>query len=256
MLIKTKTLKGYKLNGIDGEIGKVKEFYFDDKYWTVRYLVAETGNWFTNRPVLISPYFITSVDYSSELVNIDLPKQRIYDSPSWDDDKPISRQFEESYNTYYGTPVYWAGANMWGAHPYLIRDKEKWGADTNRENNWDPDLRSSKEVSGYNFEATDGEIGHVEDFVINDENWAIRYLVLDTKNWLPGKKVLISTQWIDRISWDQSKVFVGLTRETIKHVPEYDEDEVISRDYESKLHQHYNREGYWVGETNIREYSH
>lgn len=257
MLIKGKTIKGYKLNAIDGEIGSVKEFYFDDKFWTIRYLVVKTGGWLSERDVLISPYFIQSIDTDSGLVNVDLTKQKIQDSPSIDEDKPVSRQFEESYITYYGTPIYWGGTHMWGNYPFLIRDQERWLSDSRQsDQHWDPNLRSSNEVVGYNFQATDGEIGHVKDFIINDETWTIRYLILDTKNFLPGKKVLISTEWIDKISWEDSKVYVDLSRETIKNVPEFDEDEVLSREYENRLYQHYNREGYWTRQSVMGEYSH
>ena len=126
MLIKVKTLKGYKLNGLDGEIGKVKEFYFDDQHWAVRYLVAETGNWFLGKQVLISPYALIDVNKEAELINIDLTKKQIEDSPSFDSDKPVSRQFEESYYGYYGWPAYWGGPNMWGSYPYIVRDRDKW----------------------------------------------------------------------------------------------------------------------------------
>lgn len=256
MLIKAKTLKGFKLNGIDGEVGSVKEFFFDDKFWTIRYLVANTGNWFTNKQVLISPYLIQSVDYESEHVNVNLSKQQIKDSPSYENDLPVSRQYEESYASYYGTPFYWGGVNMWGAYPYLERNREKWNISESFQESWEPNLRSTKDVSGHDFQATDGEIGHVDDFIINDETWTIRYLILDTNNWLPGKKVLISTQWIDSISWEDSKVYVNLSRETINKVPEYDEDMVLTRDYEAQLHRHYNREGYWFNEPVMSDYSH
>ncbi len=246
MLIKSKSLKGYKINAMDADIGRVKEFFFDDRFWTIRYLVVETGNWFNSKQVLISPYFIQTVDYESELVNVNLTKQQVADSPAYDSDLPVSRQYEEEYTIYYGTPYYWGSTNMWGSYPYIIRDRELWKRDENKENSWNPNLRSSKEVLDYDFQAIDGEIGHVDDFIINDDTWTIRYLVLDTKSWLPGRKVLISTEWIDRISYDESKVFVDLSRETIRNVPEYNEDEVLTREHENVLHQHFNRQGYWV----------
>jgi hypothetical protein len=101
-------------------------------------------------------------------------------------------------------------------------------------------------VSGYGIQATDGELGHVDDFIIDDQNWAIRYLVIDTKNWWPGKKVLVSPHWIESVNWDQSKVFVNLLREAIKQSPEYTEESLLTRAYETALHRHYNRQGYWV----------
>ena len=124
MLNKAKTLKGYKLDSLDGEIGKVKEFYFDDQHWAVRYLVADTGNWLTGRQVLISPYALGAVNQEEQHISIDLTKKQIEDSPSLDSDKPVSRQFEESYYGYYGWPAYWDGPYMWGPYPYIVRDRE------------------------------------------------------------------------------------------------------------------------------------
>ena len=249
MLSKAKTLKGYKLNSHDGEIGKVKEFYFDDRHWAIRYLVADTGNWLTGRQVLISPYALVAVNKEEQHITIDLTKKQIEDSPSLNSDKPVSRQFEEAYYGYYGWPMYWGGPYMWGPYPYLVRDREKWNESTRTEKtSWDPHLRSTHDVSGHHIQAADGEIGHVEDFIIDDETWAIRYLIIDTRNWWPGKKVLISPQWIERVSWSESKVFVNLSRETIKQSPEYTEESLLTRDYETGLHRHYNRQGYWVDE--------
>jgi hypothetical protein len=249
MLSKAKTLKGYSLQNTDGEtIGKVKEFYFDDRYWTVRYLVAHTGNWLTGRQVLISPYALIAVNSDHQNIVVDLSKKQIEGSPSLDSDKPVSRQFEESYGGYYGWPPYWGGPYMWGAYPYPVRDRQKWKASARGEKAWDAHLRSMHAVAGYNIQAADGEIGHVEDFIIDDETWAIRYLIIDTRNWWPGKRVLVSPQWIERVSWNESKVFVNLSREAVKQSQEYTEAALLTRDYETKLHGHYNRQGYWDDE--------
>lgn len=246
MLIKAKLLKGYKLDSKDGKIGKVKEFYFDDKYWTIRYLVADTGNWFTGNQVLISPYALVSVNKEEEQIGINLSKKQIEDSPSLSNDKPVSQQFEVAYFGYYGYPIYWNGIDMWGgAYPYIMRDSKEWKSTNKKEKSWDPHLRSTNELNGYHIQANDGEIGHVADFVIDDETWAIRYLIIDTTNWFGGEKVLISPKWIDKISWNDSKVFVNLSREAIKRSPEYNEESLLTRKYETELHQHYNRQGYW-----------
>ncbi|MCR4332167.1 MAG: PRC-barrel domain-containing protein, partial [Sulfuricaulis sp.] len=126
MLSKAKTLKGYKLVSLDGEIGTVKEFYFDDHHWTIRYLVADTGNWLMDKQVLISPYALVAVNKEEHHITVDLTKKQIEDSPSLSSDKPVSRQFEETYYGYYGWPMYWGGPYMWGAYPYIVRDREKW----------------------------------------------------------------------------------------------------------------------------------
>ena len=244
MLSKVKALKGYKMDSLDGEIGKVKEFYFDDHYWTIRYLVAEPGS--GGRQVLISPYALRAVEKEKKSVAINLTKKQIEGSPLWDSDKPVSRQFELEYYGYYGWPAYWNGPLMWGDYPYIERDPENWTENSEEEKQWDPHLQSTDAVSGYHVHASDGEIGHVEDFIIDDESWAIRYLIINTRNLLSGKEVLISPKWIERVSWDESKIFVNVTREAVKQSPEYTEESLLTREFEVGLHKHYDRRGYWV----------
>lgn len=251
MLNKAKALNGYKLHSLDGEIGKVKEFYFDDHHWTIRYLIADTGNWLMGRQVLISPYALLTVNKKEQYITIDLTKKQIEDSPSLDSDKPVSRQFEQAYYGHHGWPTYWGGSNVWGIYSYPSKKREA----TPGKKKWDHHLRSTHDVTGYNIQATDGEIGHVDDFIIDDETWAIRYLIIDTQNWWPGKKILLAPQWIKRVSWNESKVFVSLLREDIKQSPEYTEESLLARDYEIGLHRHYNRLGYWVDESAAKKYS-
>ena len=254
MLNQVKTLKGYKLSGLDGEIGKIKEFYFDDHYWTIRYLVADTGNWLTDRQVLISPHALGAINKSARNIAINLTKKQIEGSPSISSDKPVSRQFEEEYYGYYSWPMYWAGPEIWGAYPDIPHnDKQPIQTTTEGEKKWDPKLRSTLAVTGYAIQANDGEIGHVDDFIIDEETWAIRYLVIDTGNWWPGKRILISPRWIKRISWSEANVYVDLSRATIKQSPEYKEGAPLSREYEDELHRHYNLQGYWVDEPVIKK---
>ena len=248
ILIKAKTLKGYKLDSLDGEIGKVEELYFDDHHWTIRYLVADTGTWLPGRQVLISPYALGAVNSKEELLTVDLTKKQIENSPPLNSDKPVSQQFETDFYNYYGWPIYWGAPYMWGYYPHLERNNEKLKNLPAVEKVWDPHLRSTQQVTDYHIQAIDGEIGHVEDFIIDDETWAIRYLIIDTRNWWPGKKVLLSPQWIEKVSWEKSKVFVKLHCATIKQSPEYMENSLLTRDYETGLHRHYNLKGYWVEE--------
>jgi len=256
MLNKAKTLRGYKLDSLDGEIGRVNEFYFDDQHWTIRYLIADTGTWLTGRQVLISPYALAAVNKEAQHIAVHLTKKQIEDSPSLDTDKPVSRQFEEAYYGYYGWPWYWGGPYSWGPSPFLVRDHDKWQEVIHGEKTWDSHLRSTHDVTNHRIHAIDGEIGHVEDFIIDDETWAIRYLVVDTRNWWPGKKVLISPRWIKRVSWNESKVFVNLSREKIKQSPEYAEASLPTREYETQLHRHYNHQAYWVAEPADMEQVH
>jgi hypothetical protein len=245
MLMTAKSVKGYALRGIDGVIGEVEEFYFDDHHWAIRYLVADTGHFLPGRTMLISPYALGAMSLAERQVAVSLTKKQIADAPSLDSDKPVSRQYEDAYFGYYGWPAYWSGPNMWGPYADIVRDRARWKTAPRYEATGDEHLRSTREVSGYHIHASDGGIGHVADFVIDADTWAIRYLVVDTKDWLPGKTVLISPRWIERVSWGESKVFVGLSLENIESAPEYREDSLLPRDYEARLHEHYGRRGYW-----------
>jgi hypothetical protein len=151
--------------------------------------------------------------------------------------------------------MYWGGPFIWGYYPDIVRDREKWQESSQDMKGWDPHLRSTQDVRGHHIQAADGYIGHVEDFIIDDETWAIRYLIIDTQNWWPGKKVLVSPQWIERVSWSESTVFVNLPRETIKQSPEYMEKSQLTRDYEAGLHRHYDRQGYWIEDPAAKKHS-
>jgi len=192
MQYSVKDLKGYAIGATDGDIGNLDDFYFDDESWTIRYLVAETGNWLINSKVLISPFALGKADLSRKRLNVTLTKKQVEESPSIDTDKPVSRQYEAAYLDYYGFPYYWGGPALWGPMPYpqlslasQMRNEEA-RAEREEANDWH--LRSADKVTGYHIEATDGDIGHIEDFIVDDETWQIRYMVVDTQNWWPGKK--------------------------------------------------------------------
>ena len=186
-----------------------------------------------------------------------LTKKQIKGSPSIDTHKPVSRQHEAVYLGYYGYPYYWDGPNLWGLASYPAGLTVQREAATEAEvaqaragkESADSHLRSTDEVTGYHIDATDGEIGHVRDFIVDDETWAIRYLEVDARNWWSGKKVLVSPQWIDNVSWPDSKVYVNLSRETIKNGPEWDESIPVTREYEHRLYDYYAQLPYWAPES-------
>ena len=247
-------LQGGTIRATDGEIGKVDQFYFDDETWAIRYLVVNTGGWLPGRLVLVSPIALRQAEWQSERLDVALTKKQIEDSPRIDTHKPVSRQHEAVYMGYFGYPYYWLGPFLWGLASYpaglavqreAVTEAKASQARAGKESA-DSHLRSTNEVTGYHIEAPDGEIGHVADFIVDDETWAIRYLEVDTRNWWPGKKVLVSPQWVDNVSWPDSKVYVGLSRETIKNGPEYIESMPISREYENRLYGYYGRPPYWA----------
>lgn len=235
----------------DGRLGRIEEFYFDDHKWIIRYMVVDTGRWLQGRQVLISTAALKRPEWKSRAFPVDLTKRQVKNSPSIDTDEPVSRQHETDLHDYYNWPIYWgsgAGIGPYAGIGYpvpthldlMIKQKK-----ASPEKPADPHLRSTRQVTGYHLQALDGEIGHVQDFIVDDETWAIRYLVVNTQNWLPGKKVLISPSWIKRISWSRSKVFVDLARESIESSPAFDSSKPKNRDYEDRLFDHYGRPKYW-----------
>lgn len=259
MLQSASDLQGFAIMATDGSIGEVEQFYFDDEQWTIRYLVVNTGSWLAGKQVLISPFSITGVDRDHSRIHVSLTMDQVRNSPDIDTHKPVSRQHESLYMSYYGYPFYWGGPGLWGsaaypaavAMPPVMADQiaaESAQRESQEEPSQDVHLRSTSEVRGSDIQATDGDLGHVEDFIIEDDTWAIRYLVVDTRNWLPGRKVLIAPPWIERVSWTESKVFVRLTQDEIRNSPEYKKENLLSRDYERLLHEHFNRPVYWNDE--------
>jgi hypothetical protein len=248
MLRSLKDLEHYTLSATDGEIGSVDNFLFDDERWTIRYLVADTGGFLDGRQVLISPISFRETDWSLRHFHLALTKDKIAHSPSIDWNKPVSRQHERSYYGYFRYPYYWGYPGAWGlgVSPAALAAAEWSDAraeDSDRSE--DVHLRSAREVRGYHVQGNDGAIGHVEDFIIDDETWEVRYLVVDTKNWWFGRKVLVGPHWAKSISWEQKKVHVDLSRGAIENSPEWDGSSPINREYEAHLYDYYGRPVYW-----------
>jgi hypothetical protein len=237
MLRSVKELTNYILQAEDGEIGRCKDFLFDDRAWVVRYMVADTCKWLPGRKVLVSPASLGKPDWASKRFSVRLTKEQIKNSPGLDTDAPVSRQYEVDYHTFWGLPYYWSDPSI----PESISESEPCFADKNIVNSDSVDdyLRSAAEVTGYSIQATDGEIGHVEDIILDDEDWMIRYLIVDTRNWLPGKKLLVSPAWMGSVDWAQSKASVHMTKEQLEKCPEYDFSVPISREYEEKINNFY-----------------
>jgi uncharacterized protein YrrD len=234
---------GYAIRTVDGDLGKVDEFYFDDQTWTIRYVVAETGNWLSGRRVLISIVAFGKPDFESDTFSVNLTRAQVRSSPDIDTQRPIYRQQEVELHEHYQWPWIGGYGGAFGTTPLPLSADEVLAEQENAEpgRRDDPHLRSTRQVTGYHIHATDGEIGHVEDFMVDDEDWAIRFLVADTHNWLPGKKVILSPKWIKRVQWADSRVYFDLTREFVRNSLEYDPSRPISRDYEAFLLDHFGR---------------
>ncbi|MCX2454205.1 PRC-barrel domain-containing protein [Pedobacter sp. PLR] len=242
-----KSLIGFTMGATDGEIGKVVEFYFDDESWTIRYLIVKTGGWLSERKVLISPMALMEPDWENESFPVKLSKDQIKHSPDIDTKMPVSRQQEVALYKYYewpyGDPIgagFYGHMGMLGMVESRVSFEQAIAAMRNDKEPGDPHLRSTTEVKGYRIHAIDGEIGHVTDFIV-DKHWRIRFLVVDSGKWFPGKKLLISTEWITAISWARSRVEVDVSIEAVKSSPEYDPDRPIGDSYQTGLYRHYRK---------------
>ncbi len=225
MLRHTNDLQGFKLELIDDELGRIKDFYFDDMLWIVRYLVADTGRWLPRRKILISPVSLGAVDEDKKSIHVKLTKEMIEKSPSIFPDHPFIRKEELALSGYYRWPAYWEKISL------------------NPEE--DLRLRSMKEIIGYSVEATDGEIGFIANFIIDDADWTVRYMIVDIKRLLPGRKVLLALDWIEKIDEESKKLIVNVTKDLIESAPHYDPEKPVNRAIETEIFDFYKKEYYW-----------
>lgn len=252
MLRNSKDLHGFTIRATDGELGTVEELYFDDETWAIRYFIVDTGSWLIGRRVLISPISVLGADWENKRLDVGLTKEQVKNSPDINTHQPVSRQHEAEFNLYYGYQYYWGGSHLWGEtfYPSVLAAPTTVALEAVAERisgeSKDSHLRSTAAVHGYSIETADGEMGHVDGFIVDDEAWAIRYIEVATRNWWPGKKVLVAPAWTEELSWTDSRVKTSLTREAIQNAPEYVESIEITRDYENRLYLHYGRPPYWL----------
>lgn len=268
MLRSMNDLEKYTIAASDGHVGMVKDVLFDDLTWVVRYFVVETGTWLRNRKVLISPISIQKPNRWEHILPVLITTDQVKDSPEIDTDQPVSRQHEMDYLGYYGYPYYWGGAGLWagGMYPYLMHPGYIDSLNGNDEihkaelahhaartsvshqnhQNKDPNLRSCKTIIDYHIHAKDGDIGHIAEILVEENTWAVRYLVINTSNWWGGHQVLISPEWIKDVNWLDKSITLNLTRQLVKDSPEYDSTEQMNRHQEAEIYEHYGLTGYWA----------
>jgi uncharacterized protein YrrD len=251
MLQTVNKLRKYTLHATDGLIGSVKDCYFDDERWAVRYVVVHTGAWLMGRDVLISPIAVRGVNENEHSLIVDLTKEKVEKSPGVDTAEPISRRYEREYFQYYGWPYYWGGPGVWGwggvpapVVPIPEVPPPRDFADLSHDE-VDVHLRSAREVEGYHIQANDHEIGHVEDFVLDNSTWAVTDLLIDTRNWWPGKKVLIPHDVVKTVSWVDRTITVDLSSAQIQQAPEFNEDTGLTTNYQHAVREYY--QGMLVG---------
>ena len=243
MLRSLNNLTSFAIGATDGEIGKVHSFLFDGSKWIIRYLVADTGTWLPGRKVLIAATALGEPNWDGRVFPVALMRDQVKNAPGIEVDKPVSRQREIELHQYYNWAPYWGGA----FGPVTMAAPRKAGSEKEvaEAAKGDPNLRMTREVKGYRIHASDGDIGHVDDFIASDEDWVIRYLVVGTRNWLPGRSVLISPEWVREIRWGEKRVHVEVARKQVEDSPPYDPSAPVNREYEIQMYDYYGRPKYW-----------
>ncbi len=241
-----KELHGFQIEATDGILGRVAGAYFDDDRWTVRYLVVKTGSWLDAREVLISPTVLGAANGQTRTLAARLSKKQVEDSPPIDLERPVSRQQEAEVGDHYGWPAYWE-RGLWESHvPAIMAAMQANGNEpAPPDGDGDPQLRRTREMIGYHLHAIDGTLGHVEDFIIDDETWTVRYLAVVTSSWWFGGHVLISPRWIRAVRWPERVVDLAVTRDVIKHSPAWKPGYPITQDYEDNLVDYYRHRQAW-----------
>jgi uncharacterized protein YrrD len=273
MLRRTQELIGYTVQATDGDVGHVDDLLFDDYDWRVRYFIVDTGSWLAHHRVLIAPECecIGRADTPKELLQVELSKSQVESSPKADLAKPLSQEYLEELHDHYGwskaptygtvepgqtrrtTPSFGDSAVGWHGVPSLAGWKpvQRESHETAELDKTDhrpiitPYLYSVDEIIGYRIRATDQLIGRVEDLLLDEGEWILRYLIVDTRRWLPGKDVIVGLEQVKSIDPYETDVHVSLTSDQLENAPEYNPQEPIGRDYEIKLYHYYGTPGYW-----------
>ena len=231
------TLAKMSIRAVDGDIGHVRDFYFDDERWVIRYVVVDTGSWLFGKSVLVPPIAATDVDWEAKRISVNLTKAQLRDSPDIDTARPISRQQEARYLKYFQWPVYWGEAFAY-AGALQVADSEGEGAEPEATSH----LRSVDEVRGYDVRAVGDEpfteshpeahggepLGKVTDFVITRRRWRIHKIVIEARKRLPGERIMVAPFWIERVSWRDAQVFVDLREQAILEAPIIDPHSVVT----------------------------
>jgi uncharacterized protein YrrD len=197
VLHRAQKIVGAAVHAVDGDIGTLEDFYFEEDGWTVRYLLVDTGKWLSGKKVLLSPNDVSGPWTMAE-VPVSLTRDQVWSSPEFDPKRHLSHDEEEKMLRHYGHASYWADG-------------------ASRTHN----LRSTKESTGYHLHASDGEIGHVDDFLIGEDSWKIRYLLVDTSNWIGGKSVVVASEVLEGMDKEKGTLKVGATRDAVRHSPKF-----------------------------------
>ena len=236
MVLRVDELRGFTIHATDGDIGRVYDLYFDDHCWTIRYLVVDTRHWRPGRRILLSPVSVRAVDWAHREIVVALSRDQIRRSPGVDSDQPVGHERIALFRECYTMPYAWAlGGFLWAPTPSARRPRQA------RRRPGDPHLRSARLLRGYGIKAFDGDVGHVDGFLVDDNSWNLPYVVVNTRHWRPASRVLVPVAWIAWVSWIELAVHVDLPVEQVLSAPDYDPSEPITDADEIRLSTHYGR---------------
>lgn len=239
-----KNILEYFIETTDGMKGKIKDLLFDEDKWAIRYIDADFGNLFKDKRVLVPVDAIIDPLWYNNKFPLKTTKEKIENSPAPEDKPTVSRMYEKKLIEYYGYPTYWSAGNMPPSPAGAFFPPRPLNVPKNKIRDKEPEtkLRSFNEVKGYHIRAIDDTLGHVEDIIIDDFDWQLVYLVIDTSNWMPwSKKVILAISWMEEINYLKEEVKINLTTDTIKNAPDYDPSQPIEMAYEKAISNYYQR---------------
>lgn len=245
-------VKGFKLAAEDCTFGRVKDFLFDEEHWTVRYMAADTGRWIPHRKVLVSPVSLGKPDWESQEFSVHLTKEQIKEQPELPADAPVTRVYEDQRHKTYDYPLYYkVGSHYawgYGTIPASLLDAPS--APAGEPHRSEPPqsrmLHSLEEVRGFSIVNTEKEkLGSLDDLVMDDETWTIRYLSVHLKQSGIDQTVFFAPNWFDLFDWENGRLMSSFSKESVLASPKLDPDIPLSRTYEEKLHSYYGMPSYW-----------
>ncbi len=249
MLRNLADLRRFTIDAVNGELGTIHDFLFDDHAWVIRYFVVDAGPWLMNRRVLLSPVDVARADWTAARLRMVLTRDQIREAPAPNVNPPVSRQEEERLVAHYAWPAYWgmpapAGAGSAAQRRRMKAEVEAYASGPRDD---DPHLRSVREVVGYEVMARGGPIGDLADFVVDDADWTVRYLAVELPEALAGRRVLVAPPWVGDVDWHKGTAKVEVDRRQVEQAPPHDPSGPVTRAYERELHEAFGRTPYWDG---------
>ncbi|PSL50806.1 PRC-barrel domain protein [Salsuginibacillus halophilus] len=260
MLFEAKKLRNFGVITSDGELGKIDDVYMDEDQWVIRYLVVNRKPLLPGGKVLVSPIAVERMDINGQTIHLNVTKEELEEAPGKEEAEPITRKKELELHHHFGYGYYWPAQGMWGSFPYphqLRVEAPHHQRPQELPNEEEIKVRSLKEMtgdwSGYDVEGSDGDIGTIDDVIVEDDTWNIRYISVDTGRLFSTGHAVLSSSWILHTEDEEKKVRVKMARHEVQAAPEYVPGQPLDREFEERLFDHYDQEKYWEAEAGKSE---